>query len=85
MPRHLSKQSGFSETPKRARSRWDETPDISAMAGGAVAGFYGETPAGDMGMVTPTPGQIQSAGMMTPMSASLAGAGHKSWMPGIGP
>ncbi|MCL7050451.1 hypothetical protein MKW94_012212 [Papaver nudicaule] len=59
------KLTGFATpTPKRQRSRWDETPanigSVTPMPGATPAGVYtpGVTPFGGIGMVTPTPGQI---------------------------
>ena len=70
---------GATPTPKRGRSRWDETPAGAAMgatpAQGAAA--YGatpmmgagatpmQTPMGGMAMETPTPSQLQT-GQVTP-------------------
>lgn len=64
---------GVGPTPKRTRSRWDETPLIRAGAGGDP----NATPALFDGGATPGPGQL--AGMVTPdihglAASSLAGA-----------
>ncbi|KAJ2690328.1 U2 snRNP component prp10 [Coemansia spiralis] len=45
----------FGETPKRVRSRWDETP---VMVGGSAAIGFGATPAGNIGMATPSAAQM---------------------------
>ncbi|KAJ2249924.1 U2 snRNP component prp10 [Coemansia sp. RSA 455] len=52
----------FGETPKRVRSKWDETP---AMISGSSAIDFGATPAGNIGLATP------SAVQMTAGSASI--------------
>ncbi|KAJ1978846.1 U2 snRNP component prp10, partial [Dimargaris xerosporica] len=52
--------SRWDATPKRTRSRWDETPVASSGA------QFGETPVGNLGLMTPTPGQL--AVPMTPTS-----------------
>ncbi|ESQ56173.1 hypothetical protein EUTSA_v10024248mg [Eutrema salsugineum] len=55
---------------KRQRSRWDETPASMASAAATpmagVAYTPGVTPAGGIGMATPTPGQLNLLGFMTP-------------------
>ncbi|KAJ4897290.1 hypothetical protein Rs2_24084 [Raphanus sativus] len=59
-------------TPKRQRSRWDETPatmgSATPMAGVTPAAFYapGVTPFGGIDMATPTPSRINLGGAMTP-------------------
>ncbi|KAJ2103880.1 U2 snRNP component prp10 [Coemansia sp. RSA 922] len=52
----------FGETPKRVRSKWDETP---AMISGSSAIDFGATPAGNIGLATP------SAVQMTAGNASI--------------
>uniref|UniRef100_A0A1J3GT84 Splicing factor 3B subunit 1 n=1 Tax=Noccaea caerulescens TaxID=107243 RepID=A0A1J3GT84_NOCCA len=65
-------------TPKRQRSRWDETPATmgSATPGGATpAAFYtpGVTPLGGDGLLTPTPGQLNLSGaVMTAEQYNMA-------------
>ncbi|EAZ21727.1 hypothetical protein OsJ_05362 [Oryza sativa Japonica Group] len=65
-------------TPKKQRSRWDETPASmgSATPGGTgaatPAGYTpGPTPFGGDNLATPTPGQIASRGPMTPEQYQL--------------
>eukprot|EP00897_Mesotaenium_endlicherianum_P003517 jgi/Mesen1/3193/ME000184S02249 len=57
-------------TPKKQRSRWDETPATMGSATplpGATPSFLsGITPMGGMGLATPTPGQIAIRTPMTP-------------------
>lgn len=80
-PGHGTGEAGVGETPTAGgkRSRWDATPAMGAMgatpAYGAALGatpMYGATPAGGLGMETPTPGMLaaQQAAMaavaMTP-------------------
>ncbi|KAL4858600.1 Splicing factor 3B subunit 1 [Chlorella vulgaris] len=80
-PGHGTGEGGVGETPTAGgkRSRWDATPAMGAMgatpAYGATLGatpMYGATPAGGLGMETPTPGMLaaQQAAMaavaMTP-------------------
>ncbi|KAJ2055532.1 U2 snRNP component prp10, partial [Coemansia sp. S155-1] len=45
----------FGETPKRVRSKWDETP---AMISGSSAIDFGATPAGNIGLATPSAVQM---------------------------
>ncbi|KAJ2865639.1 U2 snRNP component prp10 [Coemansia aciculifera] len=47
--------AAFGETPKRVRSKWDETP---AMVGGSAAIDFGATPAGSIGLATPSAVQM---------------------------
>lgn len=64
-------------TPKRQRSRWDETPatmgSATPMAGAtpSVAMTPGVTPVGGSDMATPTPGQINLRGPLTPEQYNL--------------
>ncbi|KAJ8451268.1 hypothetical protein Cgig2_014040 [Carnegiea gigantea] len=64
-------------TPKRQRSRWDETPatmgSATPMAGAtpAAAMTPGVTPVGGIDLATPTPGQINLRGPLTPEQYNL--------------
>ncbi|GAB4850048.1 Splicing factor 3B subunit 1 [Ancistrocladus abbreviatus] len=64
-------------TPKRQRSRWDETPatmgSATPMAGATPAAAYtpGVTPVGGIELATPTPGQINLRGPLTPEQYNL--------------
>ncbi|XP_021756230.1 splicing factor 3B subunit 1-like [Chenopodium quinoa] len=63
-------------TPKRQRSRWDETPatmgSATPMAGATPAAMTpGVTPVGGVDMATPTPGQINLRGPVTPEQYNL--------------
>ena len=64
-------------TPKRQRSRWDETPatmgSATPMPGETpnVAMTPGVTPVGGLDMATPTPGQINLRGPLTPEQYNL--------------
>ncbi|KAL0721393.1 hypothetical protein Bca4012_035992 [Brassica carinata] len=54
-------------TPKRQRSRWDETPATTGSATPTAASYTpGVTPFGGIDMSTPTPHQINLRGAMTP-------------------
>ncbi|CAL5435381.1 unnamed protein product [Camellia sinensis] len=59
-------------TPKRQRSRWDETPATMASAT-PMAGAYtpGVTPVGGVELATPTPGAINLRGAITPEQYNL--------------
>lgn len=64
-------------TPKRQRSRWDETPatmgSATPMAGATPAASFtpGVTPVGGVELATPTPGAINLRGPMTPEQYNL--------------
>ncbi|KAK3414130.1 hypothetical protein EUGRSUZ_I02637 [Eucalyptus grandis] len=64
-------------TPKRQRSRWDETPatmgSATPMAGATPAAAFtpGVTPVGGVDLATPTPGQINLRGPITPEQYNL--------------
>ncbi|XP_010520843.1 PREDICTED: splicing factor 3B subunit 1 isoform X2 [Tarenaya hassleriana] len=63
-------------TPKRQRSRWDETPatmgSATPMAGATPAAYTpGVTPIGGVDLATPTPGQINLRGALTPEQYNL--------------
>ncbi|KAM7271624.1 hypothetical protein ACFE04_030838 [Oxalis oulophora] len=64
-------------TPKRQRSRWDETPatmgSATPMAGATPAAAYtpGVTPVGGVELATPTPGAINLRGPVTPDQYNL--------------
>ncbi|GMH15903.1 hypothetical protein Nepgr_017744 [Nepenthes gracilis] len=64
-------------TPKRQRSRWDETPatmgSATPMSGATPVAAYtpGVTPVGAIDMATPTPGQINLRGPLTPEQYNL--------------
>ncbi|KAF8091240.1 hypothetical protein N665_0451s0052 [Sinapis alba] len=65
-------------TPKRQRSRWDETPatmgSATPMGGMTPSAAYtpGVTPLGGIDMATPTPSQLNLRGAMTPEQYNLA-------------
>jgi splicing factor 3B subunit 1 len=64
-------------TPKRQRSRWDETPatmgSATPMAGATPTAAYtpGVTPIGGIELATPTPGAINLRGAITPEQYNL--------------
>lgn len=64
-------------TPKKQRSRWDETPatmgSVTPMAGAtpSAAMTPGVTPVGGIDLATPTPGQINLRGPITPEQYNL--------------
>eukprot|EP00271_Cylindrocystis_brebissonii_P023373 TRINITY_DN9672_c0_g1_i1.p1 TRINITY_DN9672_c0_g1~~TRINITY_DN9672_c0_g1_i1.p1 ORF type:complete len:1296 (+),score=272.86 TRINITY_DN9672_c0_g1_i1:282-4169(+) len=67
------KAIGATPTPKKTRSRWDETPGVGGatpLPGAATptpsAFTPGVTPLGGINMATPTPGQIALRAPMTP-------------------
>ncbi|KAL8139367.1 hypothetical protein V2J09_005388 [Rumex salicifolius] len=68
---------GVTPTPKKQRSRWDETPatmgSATPMGGATPAAAYtpGVTPMGGSELATPTPGQINMRGAMTPEQYNL--------------
>lgn len=82
---------GATPTPKRGRSRWDETPAGAGMGATPAQGpsAYGatpmmgagatpmQTPMGGMDMQTPTPSQLQS-GQVTPEQYQVSISGFCS-------
>ena len=79
---------GATPTPKRGRSRWDETPAGAGNLGATPAATPGigatpmltpgATPMGAMDMPTPSPSMLQQPGQMTPEQYQASLELHRS-------